>query len=1026
MAKRGEGKWTGWIGLAVLALTSATFGADVPLPATIDFNRDIRPIFSDNCYACHGPDKNKRKADLRLDTQAGIFSKIEDRTIVLPGKPGESELFRRIVADDPKERMPDPKSNKRLSSRDIALIKKWIEQGASWKGHWAYLPPARPAVPEVEQAGFTRNAIDHFVLARLKDAGLTPAPQADRAALIRRLSFDLTGLPPSPRDVEEFVNDKSADAYEKLVDRLLGSPHFGERMAVWWLDLVRYADSIGYHSDNPMNVAPFRDYVIKSFNENKPFDRFTTEQLAGDLLPNSTIEQKVASGYNRLLQTTEEGGAQPKEYEIKYLTDRVRNVSTVWLGSTMGCSQCHDHKFDPFTMNDFYSMGAFFADVQEASTGRREAGMPVPTPEQESQLRQLDDAVKAAKEKLKAGNPGLADEQEQWEKKQIETAVEWTVLEPDELKTSDGSKLEKQPGGIVLATGTIPAKETYTITARSDLKGITGFRLEALPDEKFPAHGPGVSPNGNFVMTHFKLEAAVDAGAPKPVALAKATADFSQDGFPVASSVDKKGQGWAVMPKFGEPHFAVYESKEPLTGDASLMLTFHLEFHSPFAQHQIGKLRLSVTTSANPSGLQSLPSKVREILAVAKDQRNEQQKNEIADYFRSVAPSLQPMREKVAKLEKQKEGLLNTVPKCLVSTSGNPRTVRFLHRGNWMDTTGDAMSPAVPKFLASKEIQEEAAKRRLTRLDLANWIVSRDNPLTARVFVNRLWQMYFGQGISKVLDDLGSQGEWPTHPELLDWMAAEFSESGWDVKHMIRLLVTSGAYRQDSKPSELDKEKDPYNRLLARQGRWRLDAEFVRDDVLAISGLLVDRLGGPSVKPYQPAGYWMQLNFPAREYAADKGENQYRRGLYTWWQRSFLHPSLVAFDAPSREEATCERNRSNIPQQALVLLNDPTYVEASRAFATRIMREGGASVSERITFAYEVALSRKPRADEVKVLSQLLEKHKKEYEGEKADAQKLLGVGDAPAPKDADAADLAAWTSVARVILNLHETITRS
>jgi mono/diheme cytochrome c family protein len=1026
MAKCGAGTWAGCVGLAVFALASAALGADAPLPAVVDFNRDIRPIFSDNCYACHGPDKNKRKADLRLDTQAGIFSKIETRTTVAPGKVGESELFRRITADDPKERMPDPKSNKRLSNREIALVKLWIEQGASWKGHWAYLPPVKPAVPGVEQAGFTRNPIDHFVLARLKDAGLAPAPEAERAVLIRRLSFDLTGLPPSPKDVEEFVNDKSADAYEKLVDRLLASPHFGERMAVWWLDLVRYADSIGYHSDNPMNVSPFRDYVIKSFNGNKPFDRFTTEQLAGDLLPNATTEQKVASGYNRLLQTTEEGGAQPKEYEIKYLTDRVRNVSTVWLGSTMGCSQCHDHKFDPFTSKDFYNFGAFFADIQEASTGRREAGMPVPTAEQESQLRQLDEAVAAAKEKLKAGNPSLADEQEQWEKKQLETAVEWKVLEPGELKTSDGSKLEKQPDGSILASGTIPAKETYTIAAKTDLKGITGFRLEALPDEKFPAHGPGAAPNGNFVLTHFKIQSAAGDAKPKPVALSRATADFSQDTYPVGSSIDRKGQGWAVMPKFGEAHTAVYETKEPLAGEGELSLTFTLEFHSPFAGHQIGKLRLSATTSSNPSGIQSMPPKVREILAVARDQRNDQQKNEIADYFRSVAPSLQPLRDEVAKLDKRKEALLNEVPKCLVSTSGNPRTVRFLHRGNWMDTTGDVMSPAVPAFLAPKELQEEASKRRLTRLDLAKWIVSRDNPLTARVYVNRLWQMYFGQGLSKVLDDLGSQGEWPTHPELLDWMAAEFQDSNWDMKHIARLLVTSGAYRQDSKPSELDKEKDPYNRLLARQGRWRLDAEFVRDDALAISGLLTDHLGGPSVKPYQPAGYWIQLNFPMREYVADKGENQYRRGLYTWWQRSFLHPSLEAFDAPSREEATCERNRSNIPQQALVLLNDPTYVEASRAFAARIIKEGGAGTPERITFAYEVALSRKPRADEVKVLGELLEKHEKEYAAEKADAQKLLSEGDAPAPKDADASELAAWTSVARVILNLHETITRS
>ncbi|HET6248881.1 MAG TPA: PSD1 and planctomycete cytochrome C domain-containing protein [Tepidisphaeraceae bacterium] len=1027
------GKSSAWaIATAVGLIAAPAFGAEAAIPQTIDFNRDVRPIFSDNCYFCHGPDKNKRKAELRLDTRAGIFSTIKDHHTVVPGKPGESELFRRVIETDPDERMPDPKSNKKLTDREIAVLKKWIDQGAPWEGHWAYLPPNRPPVPEIDQPGFVRNPIDRFVLARLKEAGLSPAPEADKATLIRRLSFDLTGLPPSPKEVAEFVADGSPDAYEKLVDRLLASPHFGERMAVFWLDLVRYADSIGYHSDNPMNVSPYRDYVIKAFNENKPFDQFTIEQLAGDLLPNPSIEQKVATAYNRLLQTTEEGGAQPKEYEVKYLTDRVRNVSTVWMGSTMGCCQCHDHKFDPFTQKDFYSMGAFFADVQEASTGRREPGMNIPTPDQESGLKKLDESLAAAKEKLKGTDPSLEAEQAEWEKSQAQTKVDWTTLHLS-AKTANGTKLEKQADGSYLASGQIPAKETYTLTASADLHGITGFRLEALADDSFPAHGPGAAENGNFVLTSIKVDLVQPNKKARPIAMARATADFSQSGFPAASLLGNKGPGWAVMAKFGEPHTLILEPKSPVNAEANATLKFVLEFQSIYPKHQIGRFRISATTSPAPAGAQSLPPGVRQILSIAAADRKPQQKAEVAEYFRTIAHSLQPVRDEIAKIEKQKEALNNTIPKCLVTTAANPRQVKLLHRGNWMDTTGDVMLPAIPQFLAPKSLQEQAAKRRLTRLDLAQWLVARDNPLTARVYVNRLWRLYFGTGISKILDDIGSQGEWPTHPELINWLAVELMDptvhadgaKPWDTKHLVKLLVMSGTYRQSSQPSDLAREKDPYNRLLAHQSRWRIDAEFVRDNALTISGLLVDKLGGPSAKPYQPAGYWDQLNFPARTYMADKGDNQYRRGLYTWWQRSFLHPSLAAFDAPSHEEAVCERNRSNIPQQALVLLNDPTYVEASRAFAVRIMREGGATVESRINFAFDVALSRKPRPEEIGVLKELYEKHAKEYAADTAAAGKLLAVGDTPAPKDLSQGELAAWTSVARVILNLHETITR-
>jgi hypothetical protein len=600
--------------------------------------------------------------------------------------------------------------------------------------------------------------------------------------------------------------------------------------------------------------------------------------------------------------------------------------------------------------------------------------------------------------------------------------AEWKVLEPQSLAAATGTKLTKQAGGIVQASGTIPPQETYTVTARTDVKGITAFRLDVLDDPGLPARGPGLGSNGNFVLTEFGVAVTVGSQPAARVALKRASADHSQEQFPVANAIDgKTDTGWAILPHVGKPHTAIFEAATPVAGGGDTTLTFTLEHQSIYQLHNIGKFRLAVTTSASPAGGQSLPGNVRDALAVAPEKRTQQQKNDVAAYYRTITPLLAPVRAEIAKLEGRKAELLKTVATCLVSVSGPPRVVHLLARGNWLDESGDVMSPAVARSLP----QPPAGGQRLTRLDLARWIVSRDNPLPARVFVNRLWKLYFGQGLSKILDDLGSQGDWPTHPELLDWLAVEFMDSGWDVKHMVKLLVTSGTYRQTSKPSEELKERDPYNRLVGRQGRFRLDAEMVRDNALAVSGLLSPKIGGPSVKPYQPAGYWAALNFPPREWVNDKSESLYRRGLYTHWQRTFPHPSLLAFDAPSREECTCERARSNIPQQALVLLNDPTYVEASRAFAERIIKEGGAGTADRLAWAFGCALSRRPTEEEGKLLTDLYAKHAQEYAADREAARKLLSVGDHTMPKDADVAELAAWTSVARVILNLSETITR-
>jgi mono/diheme cytochrome c family protein len=852
---------------AMLVGTTSALAADA---AQIQFNRDIRPILSQNCFACHGPDNNAREADLRLDTKAGLFGPVSDGRAVVPAKPKESVLLRRIQSSDPDEHMPPPDSGKKLTAQQIKTLERWIAAGAEWQGHWAYIPPTRPEVPVTEPTppATIRNDIDRFVQAKLREQELSASSDADRVTLIRRLSFDLTGLPPSPEDVDAFVSDARADAYERLVDRLLSSPHYGERMAMYWLDLVRFADTIGYHSDNPRNITPYRDYVIAAFNDNKPFDQFTVEQLAGDLIPDPTMGQKIASGYNRLLMTTEEGGAQPKEYAAKYMADRVRNISAVWLGSTMGCCECHDHKFDPFSTKDFYSLAAFFADVQETPVGKREPGMLLASDEQNAELKRLDDQIAALRKKLDTDTPELAAAQVEWEHAVRELADE-----------GEATKQQERPGRRA------------------------GNRQPGQAADRY-----------------------------KP------------------------------------------------------------------------------------------PKEILDIVLLDADKRSDEQRKKLAAHYRSVAILLDPVRAELAGTEKQRSELYDSIPKTLVTVAEAPREMRVLPRGNWLSDAGEVVTPSVPHFLRQLDVGD----RRANRLDLARWLIARDNPLVARVFVNRLWMRLFGQGISKSMEDFGAQGEWPTNPELLDWLAVDFVESGWDVKRLVRMMVLSHTYRQTSVPTAQQKAKDPLNRYFARQSRFRLDAEMVRDNALAVSGLLNLKVGGESAKPYQPAGYWDFLNFPKRTWQHDTGENQYRRGLYTFWQRTFPHPSLLAFDAPSREECTAERVRSNVPQQAIVLLNDPSYVEAARVLAERLLKAASGSTEERLDWLYRRVVSREPQEQERTVLVELLKKHRSQYGNDSAAAEKLIATGLAPVAKDLDAAELAAWTNVTRTVLNLHETITRN
>ena len=1022
-----------------MLLFSAAPASAGDLPEVVEFNRDIRPILSDNCFFCHGPDKNKRQADLRLDTEAGLLGTAGGAGPVIPGQPDDSPLLQRILTSDPETHMPPPATGKVLTDQQIQLLRRWIQQGGRYEGHWAFLPlDAEAAVGTDHSPAAVAAKIDHYVDVSLQSAGMQAVQPADRITLIRRLSFDLLGLPPTPEETVAFVADQSPDAVQKLVDRLLESQHFGERMAVWWLDLVRYADSVGYHGDQEVSVSPFRQYVIQSFNANKPFDQFTVEQLAGDLLPEATLEQKIASGYNRLGMMSAEGGVQDREYLAKYIAERVRNASGTWLGITLGCAECHDHKFDPFTTKDFYRFEAFFADIRERglysganSDGNWGPFVKVPTAEQSAQLDALSVRIAELQQVLNTPTPELAAAQLAWE----QTQQPWTPLTPDSMQALSGTQLKTRADGAILATGPNPATETYTLQFSKLPAGVTALRIEVLPDDSLPQKGPGRAGNGNFVLSELTAKVRTAAGE-QSVPLQNATATYEQTGaaganpygrWAVAAAIDADARGrtwgWAVMEQVGRSQTAVFETATDLTLPEGAVLSLVLDQNLDNPGHNIGCFRVFASTAPRPlKASEAIPAEIAVLVAIPSAERSEQQTKTLAAWYRSTAPQLQAEREQLAAAEKERAGIESALPSTLITESVAPRMVRILPRGNWMDESGEVVTPALPAVFA----REPAADRRLTRLDLAKWIVAADNPLTARTTVNRLWKVLFGAGLSRRLDDLGAQGEWPSHPQLLDYLAAEFQAGGWNLKQLIRSIVLTRAYQRSSRGDAGLREADPGNRWLARQGRFRLDAEFVRDNALEISGLLVKSVGGRSVRPYQPAGYWAYLNFPTREWQNGSGQELYRRGLYTHWQRQYLHPSLLAFDAPSREECTADRNRSNTPLQSLVLLNDPTYVEAARAFAERILREGGSTDEARISFAFRRAVSRDAETDEVAVLQQLLQKHLTDYAAEPASVEAILKTGALPVSEQTDRTRLAAWTSVARVILNLHEVMTRN
>jgi hypothetical protein len=1027
--------------LAALILATAAAGATPANTGKLEYNRDIRPILSENCFPCHGPDKNQRKAKLRLD----ILDAALEKKAFVPGKPGDSELVKRIFTSKQDDLMPPPDSHKQLARAQKELLKRWVAEGAEYQPHWAYIKPVRPAVPAVKNAAWIKDPIDAFILHDLEAKKLTPSAEADKRVLLRRLSLDLIGLPPTPQEVEAFLADTSPLAYERQVDRLLQSPHYGERMAVPWLDVVRFADTVGYHGDQNVNVFPYRDYVINSFNQNKLFDQFTIEQIAGDLLPNPTTEQLIATGFNRLNMVTREGGAQPKEYMAKYAADRVRTVSVAWLGSTMGCCECHDHKFDPFSTKDFYSMEAFFADLKQWGVYNDYSYTPNPDlkgfsndhpfpPEitvDSPYLHQRMEKIEGRMQALEAAAAAQwkSDEQERkqfeewrrWGAEFFQQSPEgWVTPAPAvsfESQESDGknktnveSQFTADADGSILFSGK-PAEATV-IKLPLFSGWLAAVRIELLPREEHDGRILLDKAESTTITLSARLKALAERND-QDLSFYRADADHKETQYREGAEVIGVNSGWKTSKQdAGSPQTAVWLLDPPRKVNEGEFLALRL------GKNSAGCVRVSLSPFAARDPLKSGGGEpLRQALSEATAE------NRLASetYFLSAAPDRAEFTQ-YKKLERDLLECRDGRSPTVVTVAREPVVIRILRRGNWQDESGEIVQPDVPHFLPQPANPDD---HRLTRLDLARWLVSRDNPLTARAVVNRLWKQFFGTGLSAVVDDLGAQGEWPVHPELLDWLAVEFMDSGWDVKHIVKLMVMSSTYRQISNPRPEMRELDPANRLLASQSPRRLEAEFIRDNALFIAGLLNEDIGGPSAHPYQPAGYYLNLQFPNRDYVADQDDRQYRRGVYTHWQRTFLQPMLANFDAPGREECTAIRNVSNSPQQALTLLNDPTFVEASRALAAQLLSAAPRDDARRFDLAYEQALSRPVKSSERKSLEQFLAVQREYYRANPADAKKLLHVGLATAQADADEPELAAWTQVCRVVLNLHETITR-
>ena len=1037
-------------GVLCSALTAGT--ASAATPTKIDFNRDIRPILSENCYTCHGPDAAKLKSNLRFDLKESALGKAKSGEIaVVPGAPEKSEMIRRLTTTDPDDVMPPAKEDKALKPQQVELLKRWIKEGAVWAGHWAFEPITKPAAPK---AARSTAPIDAFVQARLKIEKLKPAPEEDKARLIRRASLDLTGLPPSIQEVDDFVKDRSPKAFEKVVDRLLASPHFGERLALPWLDLARYGDTSGYHNDSLRDMWLWREWVIKSFNANMPFSEFTVAQLAGDLLPQATVQQQVASGFHRNHMTSDEGGLIDSEYRNLYVVDRVATTGVTWLGLTVGCAQCHDHKYDPITQRDFYKVYAFFNNVPEnGKDGVRDRNpkpfLRVTTSEQDEELKRKDTEAAAAEKSLAEFTKTLAAKQSAWETQIVASGISpepkgpmvHFPLDQDGNGLSDSGQVVagKTNGAGTFVVGSI--SNSYRVEAKGWIDYGEKFSFET--NQAFSAGAwLRLKPEGGSPFGKMDSSAAVRGWDvefhglrpsvhlihkyPEVMIHVQAEKDLPANVFThLAFTYDGSGKAAGLKLYVNGVVVKTTVKADTLTGtiktDAPFSIGRRGGAGAPFTGRvddlRIYERNLSAADVASLSGGASLA-----IVAVSTDKRTPAQKEQLEKYFRETqVPELAEAQKKATGLRKGKDDYEMALPNTMVmSEMAKPRETFIKVRGNY-DKDGDKVNAAVPAFLP--QVSARADGQPLSRLDFARWLVSAEHPLTARVTVNRWWAMLFGTGLVKTLNDFGAQGERPSHPELLDWLAADFM-TDWDTKRAIKQMVLSATYRQSAKAAPELLTRDGENRLLARGPRQRLDAELIRDNALAIGGILNPTLGGKSIKPAQPEGTWEINEMSGYKYEKSKGADLYRRGLYVYWRRSTVYPSFVTLDAPTREFCVAQRAKTSTPLQSLVLMNDPVFVEAARAFAQRVIKEGGATDAARLSFAWRLALSRPPSKQERAILDRTLQQQLATYRNDKEAAKKLVGVGDLPKPEGIDDSELAAWTAVGNVLLNLNETIT--
>ena len=1050
-----------------LAVLLACIGTNIAVHADerwgqiVDFNREIRPILADTCFQCHGPDQEQRQAELRLDTKNGMLGERNGEFLIVPGDSANSELYRRIVSRDDDYRMPPVNSDRQLSDQQIRHIKRWIVQGATWQEHWSFVPPIRHPIPRVENVSWVRNPVDHFILARLEREGLSPAFAASKATLLRRVSFDLTGLPPDDADVTQFLEDRSAAAYERAVDRLLASPRFGERMASRWLDAARYADTSGYQNDGPRSMWRWRDWVIDAYNQGMPFDQFTVEQLAGDLLPQATLQQRIATGFNRNHRGNAEGGIIPEEYAVEYVVDRVDTTATTWLGLTLGCARCHDHKYDPITQREFYQFFAYFNNVPEFGRAIKEGNSPpwiqAPTWFQRQALRKIDTELDAARERVESLASELDEEQRRWESgfrdspsddwsptqdqvahfrlngntREVSTDLATNAAQGVSQTFSEGvfDKAVELTGDQFIDAGDIGRFgyfDKFSLSAwiypiqSADNSSIHGGTIVSRMIDQPRETGYALTLEGGRVHVHLVkrwLDDAIRVRTANPLRPHRwhhvmATYDGTRVAKGICIYVNGKQERLHVDLDLINQSFVVDEPFRIGGGNGP-----GGRFHG-----RIDDVRVyGGCLSADEVGVVATAESIRAILDTPRRQRSPAQIRKLRLYFLSHAAPAAIVRahDELERLREKRHAFLESIPTVMVMQEmATPRETYVLERGQY-DLPGERVDAGVPACLP-----RHSRGAIHDRLGLARWIVHPRNPLTSRVAVNRYWEMFFGTGLVTTLEDFGVQGERPSHPQLLDWLATEFVRTGWSVKAMVRLIVTSATYRQSASASPELLARDPGNRLLARGRRFRLAAEMIRDQALATSGLLVERVGGPSVRPYQVEGLWEEIASDTN-YEQSKGVGLYRRSIYTYWKRTVSHPTMMTFDASPRETCVVRKTRTNTPLQALALMNDVTFVESARVLAQQVLADPTQTLEERVRTIFQRVLCRPPTNGELDILLEGVRANLDSYRGDNDAARQLVQTGEYPMASTLDASELAAYTVLASLVLNLDETVTR-